>query len=331
MKTKEVIGIDLSKLTLDCHGYHSKCSSTFDNTVEGIAAMAAWALEKSQVAKQKVLFVLEHTGLYTHKLITYLSSEGYRFHVANGLAVKRYLGLTRGKSDKADAKAIALYGYRLREELEPYQMPVETLACLKHLMSLRRKLVTQRAGHITTLSEQKRVLDTKNNTLLFEPQQQIIAALDQQIDRIERELQELIEQDPDLQNLYRLITSVKGVGAVTARFLIVYTAGFTRFATWRKFACYCGIAPFPYQSGTSIRGRNKVSHLANKQGKALLSMCASSAIQYNAEMKAYYQRRIQEGKNKKSTLNIVRNKLLARVFAAVKRGTPYVDTMKFAA
>lgn len=331
MKIKEVIGIDLSKLTLDCHGYHSKCSSTFDNTVEGIAAMVAWALKTSEVKKQEVLFVLEHTGLYTHTLMGYLSSEGYAFHVASGLSVKRSLGLTRGKSDKADAKAIALYGYRLREELEPYQMPTEALASLKRLMSMRRKLVAQRAGHITTLSEHKRVLDKDSNELLFSAQEQIIATLDQQIARIEQELQELIDQDPELKNLYRLITSVKGVGGVTARFLLVYSNGFKNFDSWRKFACYCGIAPFPNQSGTSIRGRTKVSHLANKQGKVLLSMCASSAIQHNAEMKAYYQRRIAEGKNKKSTLNIIRNKLLARAFAAVKRGTPYVDTMKFAA
>lgn len=112
---------------------------------------------------------------------------------------------------------------------------------------------------------------------------------------------------------------------------MVYSNGFKGFEPWRKFTCYCGIAPFPNQSGTSIRGRTKVSHLANKQGKAVLSMCASSAIQHNAEMKAYCQRRVAEGKNKKSTLNIIRNKLLARAFAAVKRGTLYVDTMKFAA
>ena len=331
MKTKEVIGIDLSKLTLDCYGHVSQSCCVFDNTVEGIAAMVSWALKSSKVKKQEVLFVLEHTGLYTHALMGYLSSEGYVFHVASGLAVKRSLGLTRGKSDKADAKAIALYGYRLREELEPYQMPTQTLEALKRLMSMRRKLVVQRAGHITTLCEQQRVLDQQSNALLFEVQRQIIASLDTQITALEDEIEYLIDQDPHLQNLYRLITSVKGIGAVTARFLLVYTAGFTRFATWRKFACYCGIAPFPYQSGTSIRGRTKVSHLANKQAKALLSMCASSAIQHNPELKAYYQRRVEEGKNKRSALNIVRNKLLARVFAAVQRGTPYVNTMGFAA
>jgi transposase len=112
--------------------------------------------------------------------------------------------------------------------------------------------------------------------------------------------------------------------------LIVCTNGFTTFKTWRKFASYCGIAPFPNNSGTSVRGRTKVSHLANKEGKALLNLCASSAIQYNPEMKAYYRRRVEKGKNKMSTLNIIRNKLLARAFAVAQRGTPYVDTMRYA-
>lgn len=113
-------------------------------------------------------------------------------------------------------------------------------------------------------------------------------------------------------------------------FLILYTIGFTAFETWRKFASYCGIAPFPNRSGTSIRGRTKVSSLANKEGKTLLSMCASSAIQCSPEMKAYYEKRIAGGKIKMSTLNIIRNKLLARAFAVANRVTPYVNTMKYA-
>jgi GTPase Era involved in 16S rRNA processing len=80
-----------------------------------------------------------------------------------------------------------------------------------------------------------------------------------------------------------------------------------------------------------IAEATKISHLANKRIKTLLSCCATSAKQFNPEMKMYYQRRIAEGKNQMSTLNIVRNKILARIFAVVQRGTPYVDTYKFAA
>jgi len=74
-----------------------------------------------------------------------------------------------------------------------------------------------------------------------------------------------------------------------------------------------------------------VSHLANKKIKTLLNMCAISSIQYNPEMKLFYNRRVDQGKNQMSTINIIRNKLIARIFAAVKRKTPYVDVLKYAA
>jgi transposase len=330
MKTKRIIGIDVSKLTMDCCDHNSGSQKKFDNTLAAIAEMVEWSLRISGATKKQLWFVFEHTGLYSQELIQYFGGNGYQFHVAPGLEIKRSLGVVRGKSDKADAKRIALYGYRFREELEPFQMASDTLASLKRLMSMRRKLVAQRAGHIATLGEQERILNKENEKILFQAQQEVINTLDLQITNIEEELNRLIEEDPELQNLYRLLTSIKGIGKVTARFLIVYTVGFTAFATWRKFASYCGIAPFPNTSGTSIRGKTKVSHLANKEGKALLSLCAGSAIQYNPEMKAFYERRIKEGKNKMSTLNIIRNKILARAFAVINRGTPYVDTMKYA-
>jgi transposase len=329
MEIKEVIGIDASKLTLDCCLHKSGAQEVFDNTPEGIAHMADWSVKSSGLDKDKLMFVFEHTGLYTHLLIQYLGGNGYLFHVVPGLEIKRSLGMARGKEDRVDAKRIALYGYRVREEIKPYQMPKESLETLKRLMSMRRKLVAQRAGHIATLREQKRVLDKEQGPMLFQVQQEIIGVLDVQIAKIEKELDRIIEQDPELQDLYRLLMTIKGIGAVTARFLIVYTVGFTAFKTWRKFASYCGIAPFPNRSGTSIKGRTKVSQLANKEGKTLLNLCAGSSIQCNPEMKAYYDRRIAKGKNKMSTLNIIRNKLLARAFAVVERGTPYVNTMGY--
>lgn len=331
MEIEEVIGIDASKSTLDCFIHNRGEEKVFENAPEGIAAMVDWSLATSGASKEKVLFVFEHTGLYTYHLIRYLGNGGHPFHVVPGLEIKRSLGIARGKSDKADARRIALYGHRVREEVEPYRMHKRSLARMKRLMSMRRKLVGQRAGHIATLGEQRRVLDRTDNAILFRAQEQVIAVLDQQISALEEELDRIVRQDPELRELYRLVTSVKGIGAVTARFLIVQTGGFTTFATWRKFASYCGVAPFPNRSGTSVRGRTKVSHLANKQGKVLLNLCASSAIQCDPEMKRYYQRRVAEGKNKMAVLNIIRNKLLARVFAVARRQTPYVDTMKYVA
>ena len=111
--------------------------------------------------------------------------------------------------------------------------------------------------------------------------------------------------------------------------MIIATENFSKFENWRKFASYCGIAPFPHQSGTSIKRGNHVSSLANKKIKSMIHMCAIVAIQHNAEMKKYYESRVEKGKSKMSTINIIRNKLIARIFAVINRQTPYVDTMKF--
>lgn len=330
MKIMEIVGIDVSKLKLDCCINSNGLEKIFTNDFEGIESLVDWSFENTMATKENVFFVLEHTGLYTHRLIQHLKTNGCLFHIVSGLELKRSMGIARGKNDRVDAKRIAQYGHRMRDELEPYTTPSETLGALKRLMSMRRKLVAQRAGHITTLGEQSSILGNEDDKVLFKVQREIIKVFDLQISDIEKELDRLIVQDPELKNMYRLITSIKGIGPVTARFLIVYTAGFTSFENWRKFAAYCGTAPYPHSSGSSIRGRTKVSHLANKEGKTLLNLCAASAIQSNPEMKQYYERRVGEGKNTMSTLNIIRNKLLSRAFSVVKRGTPYVNTMKYA-
>ncbi len=330
MEIEEIIGIDVSKLTLDCCIHSNGQQIVIDNTPESIVKMATWAIEHGCGDRSSTMFIFEHTGLYTHQLVQYLGENNYMFRLVPGLEIKRSLGITRGKDDKADAKRIALYGYRLRGELAPSKKVDQTIENLKRLMSLRKKLVRQRAGYLACVGEQKRVLSGFDGSLLDEAQLEIIQALDKQINRIEIELEKIITNDPELRRLYKLLLTIKGIGPVTARFLIVYTGGFTGFDCWRKFASYSGIAPFPNKSGTSVRGRTKTSNLANKEAKTLLNLCAFTAVQWNPEMRAYYNRRINEGKSKMSTMNIIRNKILARAFAVVQRGTPYVDTMKYA-
>lgn len=331
MEIKEVIGIDASKLTLDCSIYTKGVQEAFENDPQGIAQMIDWTMDNTTVPREKILFVFEHTGLYTYHLIKCLGQEDCLLRVVPGLEIKRSLGIARGKDDRVDARRIALYGYRTREETVKYKAPDGTLEILKRLSSLRRRLVRQRAGNLSALGEQYRVFGDKDTEILYRAQREVISVLSREITLLDKEIEKLVSGDPGLKKLYKLLTSIKGIGKVTALFLIVYTNGFTIFRTWRKFASYCGIAPFPYRSGTSTRGRTKVSKLANKEGKALLNQCACTAIQHSPEIRAYYQRRVAQGKNKMSTLNIIRNKLLARAFAVVKRGTPYVDTMGYAA
>lgn len=331
MKIKETIGIDVSKKAIDVHIHGKGVHREFGNCPKGIKKMIGWAFKTTDRAEDETIFVFEHTGLYSLKLAVALSKQEIKYAEVPGLEIKRSLGLARGKDDKVDAARIALYAYRLRDEVEPSQLPPEHLQSLKRLLSLRDRLVKQRAGFKSSLKEEKRVLVQKDNKTLLGIQGEMIGLLSKKIEKIEKEMEEIVKEDQGLDEMYKLITSIKGVGPQTALYMIVYTQGFAGFENWRKFASYCGVAPFPNSSGTSIRGKTRVSHLANKKIKSLLDMCSKTALQHNPEIKQYYNRRLEQGKNEMSTINVIRNKLLARIFAVVERGTPYVDTMRYAA
>lgn len=133
---------------------------------------------------------------------------------------------------------------------------------------------------------------------------------------------EIISENEQLKQQNELIQSIPGIGPQTALYLIWVTKSFHSFENWRQLACYAGVAPFEYSSGSSIRGRTKVSPLADKKLKSLLNMCVMNA-------KKYYERKVEEGKSKMLVLNNIRCKLLGRVFAVINRGTPYVNTAKF--
>lgn len=224
-----------------------------------------------------------------------------------------------------DAKRIANYAYRLREEIQPSNVSDLKIRQLRAMFWSRVKLTRQRTGYRTTLKEQKSVLGSNDYKVLFEVQRGMVGTLSGKIAKLEEKMMEVIKNDRELRDLFRLVNSVKGVGPITALLVVAHTNRFTKFRTWRKFASYCGVAPFPYQPRISIRGRSKVSHFANKELEGILNMCAIAAIQYNPEMKRYYERRTGKGKNKMSTLNIIRNKLISPMFAAVIRGKPYVN------
>ena len=165
---------------------------------------------------------------------------------------------------------------------------------------------------------------------LFASYDAIIIALKSEIKKIEAAIKHIINNNPDIKTSFKLVTSLKGVSLIVGTYMIVYTCNFTKFANWRKFACYCGIAPFSNQSGISVKGPAQVSPIANKQLKRLLHLAAVSAASHDPELREYYIRRQSEGKSKMSTLNIIRNKVVARAFAIVKRGTPYVNIRQYA-
>jgi len=251
--------------------------------------------------------------------------------MVNALDVKQSKGLARGKSDKKDAKTIALYAYRKRNELVPTKLHAPIVGKLRQLLQLRDKLVKHRTAYKNAIKDLQDCFIPGETDFIRQVNIRLIAQLDDEIKSIEKEIEHIFQINPQWQVNYKLIQSVKAIGPVLAKYLIVYTENFSRFSNPKKFACYSGIAPFEYSSGSSIKGRTRLNPCANKPLKSLLNIAAMSAVQLNGEYKQYYQRRNQEGKNKMSTLNIIRNKIVFRVFAVVKRQKPYVDLTTFAA
>lgn len=331
MKFTSIIGIDVSKHTLDAVSHQGGIYKQFQNNNQGYKQLVKWAekTRESEIGKQ--LFCFEHTGLYSLPLSIFLAENNLLFCAVSALEIKRSLGLKRGKSDRIDARSIARYAYLRRAELKPSPQPSKTLLKLQHLISLRRRMVKQRSGFKAAMNEQKMFLETKENEVLFHVQQDMINQLNFNISQIETEIKQIISDDEHLNEYYQLIITVKGVGMVLATHLLVYTQCFTRFKSWRQFACYCGVAPFERQSGISLNARKHVHYLANKKIKTLLNLSACSAILCDPELKSYYSKRVASGHSKMSTINIIRNKILSRVFAVAKRKTPYVIIENYAA
>lgn len=324
MTFKNAIGIDVSKATLQVCNHQSGEGTQISNDPNGFAQLLKWSN-----SVQENIFCFEHTGMYSLPLAIFLAERKLPFVMVPGLEIKRSLGLVRGKSDRIDAKHLARYAYLRREELVPSTLPSKSINKLKSLLNLREKMVRQRAGYQSTVKELRSFAKMSNKDILLSAQLNLIKTLKKQIQKIEDEIKETIKGDPHLNKLFKLVTSVKGVGLILGTSFLVYTNCFIAFDDWRKFASYSGIAPFDYQSGSSIRASKRVHRFANKKLKSLLSNAATTSIQFNPEMKLYYERRIHQGKSKMSTLNIIRNKIVARVFAVVKRGTPYAQTMAF--
>ena len=147
---------------------------------------------------------------------------------------------------------------------------------------------------------------------------------------VEKQLKELVSTDQNMLQSYRILTSIKGVGHINAWMTIAYTENFSSFADGRKYAVYVGVIPFEHTSGTSIRGRRRVSHLANKELKQELNQAAKSAIQYDPELRDYAERKLKE-KQYGIVLNNVKFKLILRMFSLIKRNEMYVENYKMTA
>lgn len=336
MKKKSFfIGVDISKSTLDVaivNGSqpNSFLHSKFPNTKYGILELLKWVRKNTSKCKEDLLFCMEHTGVYGLPLCSCLSEKSFDYTLIPALEIQRSSGIQRGKNDRSDANIIARYAFLRKDSIRITKIPDKTLLKLRYLITHRERLMRCKIMFENS-KEIERYSDKDLASILQKESKTTITFLRKKIDQLDSKIEKILKEDQVMRRQYELITSIPGIGLQIAANIIAYTNAFTTFNDPRKFACYSGIAPFPYQSGSSIKGRTKVSHLANKKIKSLLSLGALLAVRNDIEMKLYYERKVEEGKNKMLVMNAVRNKVLQRIFAVVKRDSPFVPLAKHAA
>ncbi len=325
------VGTDISKDHPDACTVDSSLMKVVDirradNTPEGITGLIAAC--RRTAGDSALYFCFEHTGAYGLLLAAEPEKAGIPYSAVPALEISRSSGMTRGKSDTADAQRIALYAATNRHKLRPSRLPGKTLMKVKALLSYRSLLSKMSRQMQNARKACLAAGSVVNNTDIITDMEERIAALKDDIAALDQKIrEELTACEPVRRNFEKALT-VKGIGLLIAAHVLVYTDNFTRFDTPRRFSCFAGLAPFGHSSGSSVRGRTRTGPLRNRTMKTLLFNGASSAAVHDAELKAYYKRKTAEGKHRMCVLNAVACKLVYRIFAVVNREEPYVNLVR---
>ena len=320
-------GIDVSKKTLDIALLKDGTvlsSHVIENAQHHIDGFFKPYAKQFQLAGDEAWICMEHTGIYNYPLLRSLKKLKFKICVEPAIQIKQSQGMSRGKNDAVDAVRIAQYAYKNRESLKMWQPQRANLQQLKALLSQRDLLTKVKLQLEVSTKECDGYLDAPIVKTLVSNTKNSLNAVVKDLKKIEEKIYQTVQSDEKLNTQFCRATSVTGVGPITAFHLIVASGEFEQIKSPKKFACHAGVAPFEHRSGTSVRGRTRVSKMANLTLKKLLHLAALSAIKYNGELRDYYLRKVEEGKNKMSVINAVRNKLIKRVYSCITQNRDYL-------
>jgi transposase len=322
MEFKNIIGIDVGKETLEFTLLvlgEKKISMSVPNTIKKLEKF----IKTLSLDLTESLFCMEHTGIYCLPLLRLLEKLKANVWIEGAMQIKKSIGLVRGKNDKIDSERIAKYALVHQKSAKLWQPEREIIHELKFLLAQRARLIKAKKIIEGTLTESKPFISKSAYTNLKQSCKSSAAAIKRDMEVITEKIAELIKSDATLRELNSYATSVPYIGPIIGATILVKTNEFKKINDPRKFACQGGIAPFEYSSGKSIRGKTRVSHLADKKIKTLMHLAAIGTISNNGELREYYERKLGEGKNKMLVINAIRNKLIHRIFACVNNKKKY--------
>ena len=313
---KDILGIDVSKDKFDMVLLRDSGSrhKVFANNAAGFEALKRWLCNRGVKGLHACM---EATGCYWEGLAIALHEAGYTVSVVNPARVKAFAQsqMRRTKNDRVDAMVIADFCRAL--EPHPWSPPIPEL---RQLQALTRRLEdlqglqAQEKNHLSAAESAHEVSDSIDRT---------IALLQTEIDALQGQIEEHIEAHPILKQRWALLTSIPGVGPATAASLIAELVHIATFSSARQLAAYAGLVPSERRSGSSLRGRPRLSKAGRTQLRKALFYPAMAATRYNPLIRSFYRRLLAAGKPKMLALAACMRKLLHIVFGVLRHNAPF--------
>lgn len=310
------IGIDMSKDSFHA-SFDEKQIIEFKNTKEGIRYFLQ-TLEEKRYIKLKTKTGVESTGVYHLPFAATLSREGWHVSIINPLISSRAIqndSLRRVKTDKKDARIIRMltgqgkgYAYQDTDEIRKLQA-----LCAERTAIVRMRAQCKQRLHAMTIRA------TAIAGGVTEPYTALIQILTKEIQSLQKAMSKTAE---DTQKLLR---SIPGIGVTASAMIVGYIGNIDRFETPDQLTAYVGIDPRVHQSGTSIHGKGYISKRGNKPLRSILFSAAFIAQRRDPELRKYYLKKQSEGKHHFVILCAIERRIINRIFAVWKRGTPYEE------
>ena len=315
MKTSVVLGIDISKKTFDValHLSDEKWKhKKFSNILKGFCELETW-LKKNKV--ETLHACMEATNVYGDKLAEFLFDAGYDVSVVNPARIKGFAKseLLRTKTDKQDASLIA----RFCEAMSPSLWQPDPI----NIREIKAKV--KRLDALQAMKQQEVNRLDVSDPVICPDIEHHIDELSLRIKMLKKDVDDQINQDPDLKSQKELLLTVPGVGETTAVSCIVHFSQVHRFSSAKKLASFCGVAPREIQSGTSVRGRGAMSKIGSASIRKSLFFPAMVALRYNPTIMAMKQRLEKSGKKKMVIIGAAMRKLVHIIYGVLTTRTPY--------
>ena len=320
---KQIVGIDVAQDELvTCLGrmydnwvpelYENK---TFPNSKIGIEALVNWVRKKTD-GDVAVRFVMEATGIYHEALAYFLDEHGYQLSIVVPNKISNFMRTLQTKTitDKTASQAITQFG--LEKTLDDWHRPRGIYKKLRQLTRERNQLMEERTMIKNQLHAERTEADPSKESI--KRMQLRIALLDKQEKQIQSELKELIATDPEAQKTVQILCSLPGVGLLTATAVLGETNGFDLIKNRRQLTSYAGLDVQEKQSGTSIKGKARISKKGNKYLRRSLHLPALAAIRTNERFKAIFARLVSKHGIKMKAAVAVQRKLLELMYTLHK-------------